>query len=103
MQEAGADGEGEEVVDNVENDKFADLAPDFGFVGSADVEQERINHLAGVLASKDSFESSPHRRKGNAHDVCVFERRVMSQAEQFTDFFGGQGSFAKAGASSSSF
>jgi hypothetical protein len=39
MQQRGANSEGQEIVDGVEDDEFADLAPRFRFIGGADVQQ----------------------------------------------------------------
>src|ERR1051326_4864373 len=47
VEEGGADGEGEEVVDDVEDDEFPYLAPDFRLVSRADVQEEGIEHFAG--------------------------------------------------------
>ena len=55
VQQRVADGEREEIVDDVEHDEFAHLAPDFGFVGGTDMQQQRIQHLAGILAGEDEI------------------------------------------------
>src|SRR5262245_13975644 len=98
MEKTGADRQGEQVVDYIEDDEFADLAPDLGFIRGADMEQQRIDHFARVFASENSFETAAHSRQRDAHDICVLEGAVVSQAEQLTDFFGGQSCFTKSGA-----
>ena len=42
MEEAIPDREGEQIVDDIEDDKFPHPAPNLGFVGGADMQQEEL-------------------------------------------------------------
>ena len=73
VQEAIADAQREDVVDDVEDDEFADLAPNFGFVRGADVEQEGFEHFAGVFPGEDAFKAAANGRQRDLRNVGVFD------------------------------
>jgi anaerobic magnesium-protoporphyrin IX monomethyl ester cyclase len=62
VQQAVAHRERQQVVDDVKHDEFPDLSPDFGFVSRADVQQEGIEHFAGVVPGQEALETAGHSR-----------------------------------------
>jgi len=62
MEQRTSDSQRQQIVDDVEHDKLAHLSPDFSFVGRADVQQQRIQHLTSVLASQDSLKRASDGR-----------------------------------------
>src|SRR5205814_2424056 len=95
VEQGGSDGERDQVVDDVEHDKFADLAPDFGFVSGADVQEQGIEHFAGVIASEDALEAAPNRGKRNAHDIGMVEGGIKGQTKEEAHLFGGKSGFPR--------
>jgi len=51
VQQGTADGECEEIIDDIEDYEFAHLSPDFRFISRADVQEQRIEHFSGIVAS----------------------------------------------------
>src|ERR1051326_8759322 len=93
MEEGVLDCQSEKIVDHIQHDKLSDLSPDFGFVSSADVQEQGIEHFARVVASKNAFEAAGNRVEGGVHDVGVPHRCLESEPEQGAYFLGGQAPF----------
>jgi hypothetical protein len=89
MEEGAPDGERQQIIDDVEHDEFSDLSPNLGFISRSDVQQERLEHFAGIIASQNTFESTPNRRIRDVNYISVFEGCIMSKLQQNTHFFGG--------------
>ena len=75
----------QQIVDYVEHDKLADLSPDFRFISGAHVQQQRLEHFASIVASKDAFKAAPDGREGNLGNVRMLQC-FEGEPEQNTDF-----------------
>lgn len=49
VEQRTPDGQRQEIIDHIEHDELPHLSPDLSFVGRADVQEERVEHLAGVV------------------------------------------------------
>jgi len=78
-------GQREEIVNDVEHDEICALTPDFGFVCSAILQQQRIEHLASIVAREDSLEPPANCGKRYVHDIGMLER-LESQPQQDAHF-----------------
>src|SRR5690349_12762532 len=68
VQQGTADRQVQEIVDDIKHDEVADLSPDFRLVSRSDVEQERIKHLARIVASQKPFKAAADGGKGDLSD-----------------------------------
>ena len=88
MQQRTPDRKREQIIDDVEHNKFPHLSPDFGLMRRADVQQQLIQHFAGVVTGHDSFKAALDGRKRYVRDVCMLQGCLQGEPEQSTHLLG---------------
>ena len=94
VEQAGAHGQRQKIVDHIKNDKFANASPDFGFIGGANMEEQAIEHFARVIAGEDAIKSAGDRRDGDVNNVRMRQDCFQRELQEHSNFFGRQSSLA---------
>src|SRR5438034_919833 len=103
MQQGAADRQGEQVIYDIQDQELADLSPDLSFVSRTNMQEQRVEHLARVIAGQDALEPASDRRTRNLHDIGVLEGGFKGQAEEHSDFVRRKARLAGRGSGTSRF
>src|SRR6266478_753502 len=95
VQQGIADGEGEEIVDDVEHYELANLPPDLRFIGGADMQKQGIKHFTRIISSQDTLEAASDRGKRYVSYISMLQRCFESEPQKDSHLLRGKSSLAR--------